>query len=161
MHLNPEDRDANAPEVLNVATTPSTFVASPATNFSHAATADGSYAAGADDGAKEAVVYDKSEKIAIDLPNEYHNSPYPEVVGGHVDGRRLDVDAERSVANPGASSTKQPSAKILGLKRRTFFIALIAIVLIIVAVIGGAVGGTLGSGKSHSSSAAAETDANS
>ncbi|KAJ3496479.1 hypothetical protein NLG97_g2626 [Lecanicillium saksenae] len=149
-HFDSRDRDANAPEVVDVAMTPSTFVASPATDYSHPRTATSSHADGTDEGAKEAVKYDNTEKIAVPVANEYQNSPYPQVIGDYTPGQKQDADAERNVGAPASSTADQPPAKIMGLKRRTFFIILIIVCIIIAVAIGGGVGGALGSKKSHS-----------
>ncbi|KAJ6783606.1 hypothetical protein PWT90_05282 [Aphanocladium album] len=160
-HLDGRDRDANAPEVVDVAMTPSTFVASPATDYSHPRTASSSHADGTDEGAKEAVKYDESEKIAVPLANEYQNSPYPQVIGDYTPGQNHEVDAERNAGAPAAPSGEKSQAKIMGLKRRTFFIVLVIVCIIIAVAIGGGVGGALGSKKSQSNSAATEPTASS
>lgn len=146
------DRDANAPEAVDAAMTPSTFVASPATDYSHPQTAASSHADGTDEGAKEVFVYDKSEKIAVPTAYEYHASPYPQVVGGqHVDHNVGDGTGRNEDGALDKSGTK-PRTTILGLKRRTFFIVLVIACIIVAVAVGGGVGGALGSKKSNSSS---------
>ncbi|OAA37318.1 hypothetical protein BBO_07700 [Beauveria brongniartii RCEF 3172] len=137
------DRDADAPEAVDAAMTPSTFVASPATDYG--------YAGGTDEGAKEAFTYDKSDKIAVPTAYEYQTSPYPQVVGGQDIGPKPEADPERSVGASAALSAQEPRSKILGLKKRTFYILLlIAACVVIAAAVGGGVGGALGSKKSTS-----------
>lgn len=142
-HVESVDRDANAPEVVDAARTPSTFVASPATDYSHPSD-------GTEEGAKEAFAYDKSEKIAVPTAYEYQNSPYPQVVGGQNEGYASGGDTERNVDGAPASSGKETQPKILGLKKRTFYILLVAAFIIIAVAVGGGVGGALGSKKSSS-----------
>ncbi|PQK17915.1 hypothetical protein BB8028_0009g01140 [Beauveria bassiana] len=139
---NVRDRDADAPEAVDAAMTPSTFVASPVTDYSHAG-------GGTDEGAKEVFTYDNSDKIAVPTAYEYQTSPYPQVVGGHNIGQKPEADPEQSV---GAPSGQKPRPKILGLQRRIFYILLIAACVVIAAAVGGGVGGALGSKKSTSTS---------
>ncbi|KAM3502124.1 hypothetical protein MY10362_005056 [Beauveria mimosiformis] len=136
------DRDADAPEAVDAAMTPSTFVASPATEYGHAG--------GTDEDAKEAFTYDKSDKIAVPTAYEYQTSPYPQVVGGQDIGQKPEADPEPSVGASAALSGQEPRSKILGLQKRTFYILLIAACIVIAAAVGGGVGGALASKKSTS-----------
>ncbi|KAJ4163455.1 hypothetical protein LMH87_005183 [Akanthomyces muscarius] len=153
------DRDADAPEAVDPAMTPSTFVASPATDYSHPRTATSSHADGTDEGAKEVFTYDKSEKIAVPTAYEYQNSPYPQVVGVQNEDHERGGDAEHNVGGAPSKSKKEPQAKILGLKRRTFFILLVIMCVVIAVAVGGGVGGALGSKKSNSSSGTTDSAA--
>ncbi|KAF3908601.1 hypothetical protein AA313_de0200030 [Arthrobotrys entomopaga] len=56
--------------------------------------------------------------------------------------------AENTLPPPAAYSPPAEERKILGLKRKTFWIVLVIIIIVIIAAVGGAVGGILGSKKS-------------
>lgn len=138
------DREANAPEVVEVAHTPSTFVASPETVHSHQRIPAGSHGESADDASKEkeVIFFDPTEKVAVPVANEYQTSPSPQVISGPNAVQKADADAER------ASTHTPPTSKILGLRRKVFFIILALVCVIVVAAVGGGVGGALGSKKS-------------
>ncbi|XWW92306.1 hypothetical protein V2A60_000229 [Cordyceps javanica] len=158
--MDSRDRDADAPEAVDAATTPSTFVASPATDYSHPRTASSHHADGTDEGAKEVFTYDKSEKIAVPAAYEYHSSPYPQVVPGQDDGLRQgeEPDTGRTAGGPVAPPPGKGGAqpRILGLRRRTFFILLVVACVVVAVAVGGGVGGALGSRKSNPGGDAAD-----
>ncbi|OAA73293.1 hypothetical protein ISF_00194 [Cordyceps fumosorosea ARSEF 2679] len=146
----PHDRDASAPEVVvDAATTPSTIVASPVTGNQ-------------DEGAKEVLAYDDAGKIAVPAAYEFQSSPPPQVIGvgggGGGGGVPRQEEAERSTGPEDAAAPAPRPFKVLGLKRRTFWILLVVALLVIVAAaVGGGVGGALSSRKPKSTEDTAAT----
>jgi hypothetical protein len=90
---------------------------------------------------KQAVLQDETLKSPV-FPEDDHNAVSPGTLGSPDGGKApLYAPAEAGIP-PGAGSGNK---RILGLRRRTFWIVLAVALIVIAAAIGGGVGGALGS----------------
>jgi hypothetical protein len=137
---------ADAPEVVDTHS-PSTVVASPV--FTNSATNSPEVVKQYvynDDNAKEVTTLDASDKMSV--PAEQQNTQYPQAT---ADLQGSNGEAEKA-ATTGNVPPEKEQKKILGLKRKMFFIILAVICIVIVVAIGAGVGAGV-SKKSNSGGA--------